>query len=82
MVIIEATTRLIPNVIGNEESVIEESFSKNLLEAPQYTRPEEFMGKKVPDVLISGHHENIKKWREEEAIKKTKKVRPELLYRG
>lgn len=82
MAIIEATTRLIPNVIGNEESVIEESFSNDLLEAPQYTRPEEFMGKKVPDVLISGHHENIKKWRKEEATKKTKKVRPELLSRG
>lgn len=79
MAVIEATTRLIPNVIGNTESVICESFSDNLLEAPQYTRPEEFMGLKVPSVLISGHHENIKKWREEQALEKTKKVRPELL---
>ncbi len=81
MAIIEATTRLIPNVIGNSESVITESFQENLLEAPQYTRPEEFRGLKVPDVLISGHHENIKKWRKEKALEKTKNIKPELLGR-
>lgn len=81
MAIIEATTRLIPNVIGNSESVITESFQENLLEAPQYTRPEEFRGLKVPNVLISGHHENIKKWRKEKALEKTKNIKPELLGR-
>ena len=81
MAIIEATTRLVPNVIGNSESVITESFEENLLEAPQYTRPEEFEGLKVPSVLISGHHENIKKWRKEKALEKTKNIKPELLGR-
>ncbi|MGI6680766.1 MAG: tRNA (guanosine(37)-N1)-methyltransferase TrmD [Bdellovibrionota bacterium] len=81
MAVIEATTRLIPNVIGNTESIITESFSENLLEAPQYTRPLEFQGLKVPEVLTSGHHENIKKWREKKAIEKTTKVKPELLNR-
>ncbi len=82
MAIIEATSRLIPNVIGNSESIITESFSENFLEAPQYTHPEEFQGLKVPNVLLSGHHKNIKKWREEKSLEKTKKVRPELLNRG
>lgn len=82
MAIIEATTRLIPDVIGNTESVVTESFSENLLEAPQYTRPEEFQGLKVPSVLISGHHENINKWRKEKSLEKTAKIKPELLSRA
>ena len=78
MVLIDSVSRYIEGVI-NEESIEEESFSTNLLEYPQYTRPEEFRGRKVPDVLISGHHENIKKWRAEKALEVTKKKRPDLL---
>ena len=78
MVVIDAVSRLIPGVLA-EDSTKEESFSNGLLEYPQYTRPVEFMGKKVPEVLISGHHANIKKWREEESYKRTLKKRPELI---
>ena len=78
MVIIDTVSRLVDDVIA-KESIEEESFSNNLLEYPQYTRPEEFNGKRVPDVLLSGHHANIKKWREEEALKRTKLKRPDLL---
>ena len=62
-----------------KESIKEESFSNNLLEYPQYTRPETFLDKKVPEVLLSGHHENIRKWREEQALKNTYQKRPDLL---
>ena len=79
MVLIDSVSRYVGGVL-NDESVEEESFSSNLLEYPQYTRPEEFRGKKVPDVLTSGHHENIKKWRAEKALEVTKKKRPDLLY--
>ena len=78
MVVIDTVSRLIPGVLA-EDSTKEESFSNGLLEYPQYTRPVEFMGKKVPEVLISGHHANIKKWREEESYKRTLKKRPELI---
>ena len=79
MVLIDSVSRYVKGVL-KEESVAEESFSNNkLLEYPQYTRPEEFKGKRVPEVLISGHHENIKKWREEKALEVTKKKRPDLL---
>ena len=79
MVLIDSVSRYVKGVL-KEESVAEESFSNNkLLEYPQYTRPEEFRGKKVPEVLISGHHQNIKKWREEKALEVTKKKRPDLL---
>lgn len=78
MVLIDSVSRYIDGVISNE-SVSEESFSNGLLEYPQYTRPEVFMGEKVPDVLISGHHENINKWRRQESLKNTLKKRPELL---
>ena len=79
MVLIDSVSRYVKGVL-KEESVEEESFSNNkLLEYPQYTRPEEFRGKKVPEVLISGHHQNIKKWREEKALEVTKKKRPDLL---
>lgn len=79
MVLIDSVSRYIPNVLHSEESVQEESFSDGLLEYPQYTRPQIFMGKEVPGVLLSGHHENIRKWREQKAIEKTLKVRPDLL---
>lgn len=78
MAVIDAVSRYIDGVI-NTESINEESFSNGLLEYPQYTRPEVFLNKKVPDVLLSGHHENIETWRKEQSIKNTKKKRPELL---
>ena len=78
MVLIDSVSRYVEGVL-NEESTSEESFSDGLLEYPQYTRPEEFRGKKVPEVLLSGHHENIKKWRKEKAIEITKRNRPDLL---
>lgn len=79
MVMIDAISRLVPGVLGNETSATHESFSENLLEGPQYTRPETFMDKKVPEILLSGHHANIEKWRHEQAIQRTKERRPDLL---
>ena len=78
MVLIDSVSRYVEGVL-KEGSVEEESFSKNYLEYPQYTRPEIFRGRKVPEVLLSGHHENIRKWREEQALERTKKKRPDLL---
>ena len=78
MVLIDSVSRYVDGVI-TKESVEEESFSNGLLEYPQYTRPEIFLDKKVPEVLLSGHHENIKKWREEKSLKITKQNRPDLL---
>jgi len=80
-VVIDAIARLIPGVLGNPASVFDESFEKGLLEHPQYTRPCEFDGMAVPEVLLSGDHNNIKKWRRNEAIKRTKVRRPDLLRR-
>ena len=79
MTVIDAVARLIPGVLNKEESFQEESFSDNLLEYPQYTRPPEFMGRKVPAVLLSGHHQNIEKWRKEKSLERTKAKRPDLL---
>ena len=81
MVLIDSVSRYVEGVI-TKESVEEESFSNGLLEYPQYTRPEIFLNKKVPAVLLSGHHENIKKWREEEALRITRSNRPDLLKKG
>jgi len=78
MVLVDTVSRYVDGVIS-EESTSEESFSNGLLEYPQYTRPEVFMNEKVPDILISGHHENINKWRREQSLKNTFKKRPELL---
>lgn len=79
MVITDSIIRLIPGVLEKEDATRLESFSNSsLLEYPQYTRPEEFKGWKVPDVLLSGNHKEIEKWRRQEALKKTKKVRPDL----
>ena len=78
MVLIDSVSRYIPGVLGNEASTEDESFSNNNLEYPQYTRPAEFMGLKVPEVLISGDHAKVDKWREEESKKITKKRRPDL----
>lgn len=81
MVLIDTVSRYIDGVLS-QESIKEESFSEGLLEYPQYTRPEVFEGEKVPEILLSGHHENIEKWRKEQALKITKQKRPDLLKRG
>jgi tRNA (guanine37-N1)-methyltransferase len=79
MAIVDAVTRLIPGVLGGEFSAHDESFSDGLLEYPHYTRPQSFRGQDVPEVLQSGHHAEIKKWRQDQAHKKTQAIRPELL---
>ncbi len=79
MVIIDAVTRLLPGVLGDEGSARDDSFSQGLLEYPQYTRPAEFRGMKVPDVLLSGNHAEIAQWRAEQARLRTKERRPDLL---
>ncbi|MEG0238277.1 MAG: tRNA (guanosine(37)-N1)-methyltransferase TrmD [Clostridium sp.] len=76
--VIDSILRLNPGVLGKEESFMDESFSDGLLEYPQYTRPEEFEGAKVPEVLLSGHHENIRKWRRKESLVITRERRPDL----
>ncbi len=82
MVVIEAVARLVPGVLGNPESLAEESFAEGLLEYPHYTRPEEFRGMRVPEVLLSGDHRKIREWRKREALKRTARRRPDLLGRG
>lgn len=79
MVVIDAVARLLPGVLGDDQSAADESFSQGLLEYPQYTRPAEFRGMKVPDVLLSGNHAEIAKWRSEQAAHRTKERRPDLL---
>lgn len=79
LVVINTVARYIPSVLGSEESTQEESFSEGTLEYPQYTRPQEFMGKKVPDVLLSGNHAEIEKWRRAKSLEITEKNRPDLL---
>jgi len=79
MVVVDAVTRLLPGVLGDDESAHEESFSHGLLEYPQYTRPTEFRGMKVPEVLLSGNHAQIAKWRAEQSEQRTKERRPDLL---
>jgi len=79
MVVIDAVTRLLPGVLGDDESSHDESFSHGLLEYPQYTRPAEFRGMKVPEVLLSGNHAEIERWRREQAKLQTQKQRPDLL---
>ena len=79
MVMMDSISRMVPGVLNNQESGETESFSGNLLEYPQYSRPEEWHGKKVPEVLLSGHHANVDKWRREQSIIRTAKWRPDLL---
>jgi tRNA (guanine37-N1)-methyltransferase len=79
LVLIDAISRCIPGVLGNEESITSESFKEPLLEYPQYTRPDTFMGMEVPSILLSGNHEEIRKWRRKEAIRKTILKRSDLL---
>lgn len=79
VVVVDAVVRLIPGVLGDENSAPDDSFSSGLLEFPQYTRPVEYRGWRVPDVLLSGNHAVIAKWRREQALEKTRRVRPDLL---
>src|SRR6266513_2822309 len=79
VVLVDAIARLVPGVLGHEHSAADDSFSVGLLEAPQYTRPAEFRGWKVPDVLLSGNHARIAAWRKEQGLKRTKQNRPDLL---
>jgi tRNA (guanine37-N1)-methyltransferase len=81
MAVIEAVGRLLPGVLGNPESLDEESFAAGALEYPQYTRPEEFRGMSVPEILLSGDHAKIRAWRESEAKRRTARRRPDLLER-
>ena len=82
MVLVEAISRLVPGVLGDPESVVEESFANDLLEYPQYTRPRDYQGFKVPEILISGDHKKIRDWQKAEALKKTAQVRPDLLKKN
>ncbi|HEY8183173.1 MAG TPA: tRNA (guanosine(37)-N1)-methyltransferase TrmD [Thermoanaerobaculia bacterium] len=79
MVMADAIGRLVEGVVGNADSVVGDSFYDGLLDYPHYTRPEEIRGRRVPDVLLSGHHENIRKWRKEQALRETLQKRPDLL---
>lgn len=79
MAVVDAVARMVPGVVGKQKSVEQESFSDGLLEYPQYTRPENYKGKKVPKVLLSGDHAKIEDWRKKEALRRTKKRRPDLL---
>jgi len=79
MILVDCLTRLIPGVLGKSESLLEESFEQDLLEYPQYTRPANFRGITVPDVLLSGNHKEIQRWRKEQSLRITKKRRPDLL---
>ena len=80
MTVIDAVARLLPGVLGHADSAAEDSFSEGLLDCPHYTKPPEWRGMKVPEVLLSGHHEAIKKWRHQEALKRTTLRRPALLH--
>lgn len=79
MVVIDTVTRLLPGALGDDQSPVDESFSCGLLEYPHYTRPAEFQGMKVPDVLLSGHHAEIEKWRRQQALHRTQERRPDLI---
>ncbi len=79
VILVDATVRLLPGVLGDEQSAAEDSFSAGLLEAPQYTRPAEFRGWKVPEILLSGNHAEIARWRKKEALRRTRENRPDLL---
>jgi len=82
MIIVDAVSRLIPGVVGDEQSVAEDSFAHGLLDYPHYTRPAEFAGLKVPDVLLSGHHADVRRWRKKTALARTLERRPDLIERA
>jgi tRNA (guanine37-N1)-methyltransferase len=78
LMLMDAVVRLLPGVTGNQESLEDESFERGLLEYPHYTRPKEWQGRSVPDVLVSGHHENVRQWRQRQAEDVTRRRRPDL----
>jgi len=78
-IVVDSVARLLPGVLGNEASTVQESFSAGILDCPHWTRPAEFRGVKVPEVLLNGHHEQIRKWRHSAALEKTARMRPDLL---
>jgi len=82
LVVVDAVSRLVPGVVGDEQSVAEDSFSRGLLDYPHYTRPAEIAGRRVPDVLLSGHHAEVRRWRRKAALARTLARRPELLERA
>jgi tRNA (guanine37-N1)-methyltransferase len=82
MVVLDSVVRLIPGALGCSDSAVNESFSTGLLDYPQYTRPAEFRGQAVPEVLLSGDHAKIEKWRKEQALENTKRARPELIKKS
>ena len=82
MVLVDCLARFIPGVLGSDESAEDESFTDGLLEYPQYTRPADFRGMQVPEILLNGHHANIQKWRREQALEKTRQMRPDLLVKA
>ncbi|MBR2136458.1 MAG: tRNA (guanosine(37)-N1)-methyltransferase TrmD [Alphaproteobacteria bacterium] len=82
MIMLDAVVRLLPGVLGNSESIQNESFEQNLLEYPQYTRPIKWKNRSVPEILLSGHHENVAKWQHEQALQITKIRRPDLLEKN
>jgi len=79
MIVVDAVSRLVPGVVGDEQSVAEDSFARGLLDYPHYTRPAEFGGLQVPPVLLSGHHGDVRRWRKRAALQRTLERRPELL---
>ncbi len=82
LVVVDAVSRLVPGVVGDEQSVAEDSFSRGLLDYPHYTRPAEVAGRRVPDVLLSGHHADVRRWRKKTALARTLTRRPELIERA
>lgn len=82
MLLVDSVVRLIPGAVGDSRSVVEESFFNGLLDYPQYTRPRDYLGHEVPEVLLSGNHEEVRKWRRREALRKTRRRRPDLLGRA
>ena len=81
LIVIDAVSRLVPGVVGDRESVEQDSFAQGILDHPHYTRPAEFEGRKVPDVLLSGHHAEVRRWRMQEALRRTSERRPDLIER-
>jgi tRNA (guanine37-N1)-methyltransferase len=79
MIMVDAVSRLIPGVVGDEQSIAEDSFARGLLDFPHYTRPAEFAGLRVPDVLLSGHHADVRRWRRKTALERTLDRRPDLM---
>jgi len=82
LVVIDAVARLVPGVLGNEESAVHESHAQGVFDCPHYTRPEEFRGLRVPEILLSGHHAQIERWRRKQALKRTRQMRPDLIEKA